>query len=142
MQTPLVVERVFHAPIDKVWSALTNAAEMKHWYFDIPSFEASPGFEFQFLGGTEHKKYLHLCKVIEVVPGKKLSYSWRYDGYEGYSVVTFLLNQEGKDKTRLTLTHEGLESFPATDPNFARGSFSEGWNYIVGKALVKYLENA
>ena len=137
-QEPFVLERVFQAPADKVWEALTDSAKMKQWYFDIENFKAEPGFEFQFYGGDEDKKYLHLCKITEVIPGKKLAYSWRYKDYPGHSVVSFELFTEG-DTTRLKLTHEGLDSFPAGNPDFAKESFAEGWKYIIGTSLKEYL---
>jgi uncharacterized protein YndB with AHSA1/START domain len=136
---PLIVERILNAPVAKVWKAISSKDEMKHWYFDLTEFKPEVGFEFQFLGGNETKKYLHLCKITEVIDGKKLTYSWRYDSFEGISYVTFELFSEG-DKTRLKLTHEGINSFPADDPNFARGSFTEGWSYIIGKSLNEYVE--
>jgi uncharacterized protein YndB with AHSA1/START domain len=138
--TPIVIERTFKAPVSKVWKAITNKEEMKKWYFDLAEFKAEPGFEFQFEGGKDDRNYMHLCKVIEVIPGKKLTYSWRYDGYEGNSFVTFELFAEG-EKTRLKLTHEGLETFPATNPDFAKENFVEGWNHIIGKSLPQYLGN-
>ena len=125
-QEPFVLERSFHAPADEVWQALTDKDKMKQWYFDLDDFKAEVGFEFQFSGGKDDKIYLHLCKITEVVPGEKLAYSWRYEGYPGYSVVSFELFPEG-DTTRLKLTHDGLDSFPTSDPNFARESFAGGW---------------
>ena len=109
---PVVIERIINAPVAKVWQAITDKEQMKEWYFDLKEFKAEPGFEFQFEGGTEEKSYLHLCKITDVIVQKKLRYSWRYDGYEGISFVTFELFPEG-DKTRVKVTHEGLESFPA-----------------------------
>ena len=45
---------------------------------------------FSFYGkGHKGESYLHLCKIIDVIPEKKLSYSWRYENYPGNSVVTF-----------------------------------------------------
>jgi uncharacterized protein YndB with AHSA1/START domain len=84
---------------------------------------------------------LHLCKITEVVIGKKLSYSWRYDGYEGNSFVTFELFPEG-NKTRLKLTHKGLETFPINNPDFAKENFIDGWTYITGTSLKEFLEKA
>ena len=135
---PFVIERTFNAPVEKVWKAITDKDEMKQWYFDLADFKPEVGFEFQFEGGPDHKKYLHLCKVTEVLPQKKLTYSWRYDGYEGNSFVTFELFSEG-EKTRLKLTHAGLETFPA-NPDFAKENFVAGWNHIIGKSLPEYLE--
>jgi len=137
--TPVVIERTVNAPVAKVWQAITDKEQMKEWYFDLKEFKAEPGFEFQFEGGTEEKSYLHLCKITDVIIEKKLSYSWRYDGYEGISFVTFELFPEG-DKTRVKLTHEGLESFPASIKDFARENFEAGWTDIIGKNLPEYLE--
>lgn len=87
---PIIVERVFNAPISKVWKAITDKNEMKNWYFDLAEFKAEIGFKFQFLGGdTEGVKYLHLCEITAVIVNKKLTYSWRYDGHVGNSFVTF-----------------------------------------------------
>ena len=74
------------------------------------------------------------------MPQKKLTYSWRYDGYEGNSFVTFELFPEG-NKTRLKLSHKGLETFPVTAHNdFAKENFMEGWTQIIGTGLKEYVE--
>lgn len=136
---PIIIEKILNASIDKVWSAISSKEEMKKWYFDLAEFKPEVGFEFQFEGGPEDRKYLHLCKITEVVPNEKLTYSWRYDGYEGNSFVTFELFPEG-EKTKLKLSHTGLETFPA-NPDFAKENFAAGWNHIIGKSLPEYLEN-
>ncbi len=135
----LIVERIFNASIEKVWQAITVNSQMKQWYFDLKEFKAEVGFEFQFYGGKDGRSYLHLCKVTEVIPFKKLKYSWRYDGYEGISFVSMELSDQGR-QTKLKLTHEGLESFPISNPDFDRKNFAEGWNYIINTSLKKYLE--
>ncbi len=138
---PIIVERVLDAPAEVIWKALTDKNEMKLWYFDLKEFKPEVGFEFQFLGGSEKKQYLHLCKVVEVIVRKKLSYSWRYEGYEGMSIVTFELFEE-MGKTRVRLTHSGVETFPKNEPDFARTSFEEGWTYIIGTSLQGYAEKS
>jgi uncharacterized protein YndB with AHSA1/START domain len=136
-QEPFVIERVLNAPVEKVWHAITDRKSMKQWYFDIAEFKPEVGFEFQFDGSNEDKTYTHLCKIIEVVPNRKLKYSWRYKDYEGNSFVTFELFPEG-DKTRVKLTHDGLETFPPI-ADFRRGNFEMGWNEIIGKLLPDFL---
>ena len=96
---PLVKEVLIDAAVSKVWEAITDKAAMKQWYFDLTAFKPEIGFEFQCEGGKDDKPYLHICKITEVIPNKKLCYSWRYDGYPGSSHVTFELFEEG-DKTR------------------------------------------
>jgi len=136
---PVIIERIFNAPAATVWKALTDNNDMKQWYFPLPEFRPEVGFEFSFTGGKDDRQYLHLCKVNDVIPGKKITYSWRYDGYEGNSFVSFELFAEG-EKTRLKLTHEGLETFPASNPDFAASNFVAGWTHIIGTSLKDYLE--
>lgn len=135
------IERILQAPVATVWKAITDVNEMKQWYFDFAEFKAEPGFKFEFSGGTPEKQYLHLCEVKEVVVNRRLSYSWRYDGYEGNSLVTFELFEEG-NATRVKLTHEGLESFPKSDPNFSKESFAAGWTEIIGTLLKNHVEKS
>lgn len=133
-------ERLFNSPISKVWNAITNKEEMKLWYFDLAEFKAEKGFQFQFSGGpSPEKQYLHLCEVTEVIPQKKLAYSWRYDGYEGNSIVTFELS-EHENKTLLILTHSGIDTFPKDNPDFVVKNFIEGWTHIIHISLKNYLE--
>jgi uncharacterized protein YndB with AHSA1/START domain len=137
---PIITERTFNVPIAKVWEALTDNKQMKKWYFDLPDFKPEVGFEFSFSAGEKNKQYLHLCKVKEVVPAKKIAYSWRYDGYPGNSLVSFELFEEDK-KTKLRLVHEGLETFGTSNPDLAKENFSIGWNYILDKSLKDYLSS-
>ena len=132
--------RLLDAPAEKVWRALTDRNEMKNWYFDLADFRADVGFTFQFAGGpAPERQYTHLCEVKEVVPGKKLSYSWRYQGYTGDSLVTFELEAQG-NKTLLKFSHTGLDTFPAENADLAAKNFAEGWNHIILKALPNYVE--
>ncbi|MDR3680790.1 MAG: SRPBCC domain-containing protein [Flavipsychrobacter sp.] len=138
MSAPFIIERVYDSPVEKVWQAITDKDKMKEWYFDLKEFKPDVGFEFEFVGGSKEKQYVHLCQITEVILGRKLSHTWSYKGYPGSSVVTFELFDEG-GKTRIKLTHAGLESFPA-ERDFARQSFEAGWTQIIGTNLKGYLE--
>jgi uncharacterized protein YndB with AHSA1/START domain len=135
---PLVIERVYDAPAALVWQAFTNRDKISLWSFKMAEFRPEVGFEFEFYGEKNGVKYFHHCKIMEVIPEKKLAYTWRYLGHEGDSLVTFELFAEGA-KTRLKLTHAGLETFPQT-ADFARGNFLEGWTHILGSSLKEFLE--
>ena len=139
---PIVLERLFNSSIAKVWKAITDKNEMKHWYFDLAEFNPEIGFRFQFTGGpSPEKQYVHLCEITAVIPEKILTYSWRYDGYAGISFVSFELFEQ-EDKTLLRLTHKDIDTFPVENPDFAIHNFNEGWNHIIHTALKNYLENA
>jgi uncharacterized protein YndB with AHSA1/START domain len=136
----IVIEQTYNAPVGEVWNALTDKDLMKQWYFDVSDFKPQPGFEFTFTGGTDEKKYLHLCKVREAIENRRISYTWRYEGYQGTSLVTFDLFEEGST-TRVVLTHAGLESFAINDnPDFAKENFIMGWTHIIGTSLKEFIE--
>ena len=134
---PLVIERTYNAPVGKVWAALTDKEKMKHWYFDLPEFKPEVGTVFTFEAGSATKKYLHECRVTKAIPNKIIAYTWRYPEVEGNSEVSFELFEEG-DKTRLVLTHIGLETFPQTC-DYAKENFVGGWTHFAG-ALDEFLQ--
>ena len=82
---------------------------------------------------------MHLCKVVEAIPGKKLSYTWKYAGYPGESLVTFELTEEGA-KTKLRVTHTGLETFPSDNKDFARENFVGGWDHLITVSIRDFFE--
>jgi uncharacterized protein YndB with AHSA1/START domain len=136
----VVVERTLNAPIARVWKALTDANQMRQWYFDLKEFKPQVGFEFEFVVEHEGNRYHHLCRVTDVVPQKKIAYSWRYKGEPGDSLVTFELFGEG-NKTRVKVTHTGIETFPKT-PAYARKNFENGWTAIIGTELKQFVEKS
>jgi len=125
---PMVIERTFEAPVDRVWRALTDPAQMRVWYFPMmEDFRAEVGFETRFNVHHEGRDFLHIWKVTEVVPGKKISYEWRFGGYPGHSLLTWeLFGQMGM--TWVRLTHAGLGSFRGDlYPELFRDNFVQGW---------------
>jgi uncharacterized protein YndB with AHSA1/START domain len=134
----VVVERTLNAPVAKVWKALTDVNQMREWYFDLKEFKPEIGFEFEFVVEHEGNAYYHLCKVTEVIPQKKIAYTWRYKGEPGDSLVTFELFADG-DKTRLKITHTGVETFPKT-PAYARENFETGWTTLIDSELRRFVE--
>lgn len=139
----IVVQRNFNAPVQKVWQAITSLEQMKRWYFNtLQAFEPVPGFETQFDVHHEGKTFVHIWKVTEVIPMKKIAYEWKYGGYPGNSLVSFELAAAG-DTTSLTLTHSGIESFmPVAYPESAAINFTEGWTAFIGTLLKDFVEAA
>lgn len=139
---PFIIETIYRTTIENVWNALTNSQEMRQWYFDVPGFRAEPGYEFHFSSSPgEERLYRHDCQVTELKHHKKLAFTWKYSRYKNIiTLVTFELSEEPDGSTRLRLTHEGLEGFPDSDPDFSKNSFEEGWTWIVKSALKDYIE--
>lgn len=157
---PFIIERTFDAPVDLVWKSLTDITLLKQWLPFFPDFKAEVGFETRFLLGSDPEhQYLHIVEVKDVIEGKKLTHTWRYDGYEGNSLITYELFPEGnatsheashiagalrdklggQGKTRVRLTFVITEPFPKDNPDFAESNFKEGWTYTI-EGLGKFVE--
>src|SRR6516162_461268 len=64
----IVIDRTLNAPVARVWEALNDVDQIRHWYFDLKEFKPKAGFEFEFVVEHEGHNYHHLCRVTEVIP--------------------------------------------------------------------------
>jgi uncharacterized protein YndB with AHSA1/START domain len=103
----------FAHPPEVVWEYLTKPELMEQWLMKN-DFQPVVGLDFQFrtnpIPALDFDGIFY-CKVLEVVPCKKLSYSWKSGPGGGEitldSVVTW--NLERKEKgTELNLDHSGF----------------------------------
>ena len=137
---PIVVEETFAVSKRELWSAITELDRMTKWFFDnIRSFEPRLGYETRFIVTNKDRIFPHLWRIIEVIPEKRITYNWKYEGYEGNSLVTFELS-ESENNSTLILTHEVTETFPQNIEEFKRESCIGGWNWFIKKNLKEYLE--
>jgi uncharacterized protein YndB with AHSA1/START domain len=138
---PFVIEMEYDIPVDKVWKAISDPGDMKQWYFDLPSFTSKVGVpaEFEMVEEPDNM-YLDKCTAVEKIELKKISYAWKYEAYPGNSMVTFELSGE-PDKTKLRFTHEGLETFPVSNPDMARDNIISSWRYMLDTAIKVFLED-
>jgi uncharacterized protein YndB with AHSA1/START domain len=143
-QAPVILERTFKAPIDTVWRAITDVAQMRQWFIkEMGSFEPEVGFETRATVQCEGKpSKVLILTVTEVTVGKRIAYSWQLDGKPGKSHVTIELFSDG-GKTRLKLTHTGLESHqPEKYPDLSRTNYLRGWVSLIGESLKDFLEKS
>jgi uncharacterized protein YndB with AHSA1/START domain len=131
-----IVRRIKAQPA-RVWAAITQPDLMLQWWGPDAgptlSVEADvrPGGRFsvvfRLLDGAEHNP---TGIYQEVVPGKKLVFTWDLPGvHEPESRVTFLL-EPFDGGTELTLMHEHLPD------EEARKSHEQGWNGLLDKLPV------
>jgi uncharacterized protein YndB with AHSA1/START domain len=129
MTTSINHQFFFPQPPESVWEYLTNADLMELWLMKT-DFQPSIGHDFQFK--TNPVPSLNFdgivyCKVLEIIPFKKLSYSWKCGPGDGKitldSVVVWKL--QAKDKgTELFLEHSGSSNIE----NFSLyAGMNEGW---------------
>ncbi len=138
----LVLERIYNAPIEKVWAAISEREQLKQWCFDFPAeFNLQTGSEFDWYGGEPNgKQWLHRGKFTEIIPGKKLVHTWEYPGYTGKASVSWELTKVDNGSTMLVLTFIILTPFDPKEDALQTKNFVAGWDHIVHTGLKEYLE--
>lgn len=135
---PFVKELTLNAPISKVWGAITEQQQIAKWLMPSENFKLEKGNVFKMMGGKEHN-IVHICKIIEIIPEKKLSYTWAVENMLSDTLVTYEL-EEQDDKTKLTLTHSGWDKVTLAKPGADRDAYNNGWDQVL-PGLKKYIDN-
>jgi uncharacterized protein YndB with AHSA1/START domain len=122
-----------HSPA-KVWRALTEPELLAEWLLPTIGLKLEPGAAFTFKtqpypgwDGTVN------CRLVEIEPQRKLSYTWVVGDMFIDTVVTFTLTPTATG-TRLSLLQTGFKA----ENKQAFGGQRYGWNMMGGK-LVELL---
>ncbi|MGZ3874248.1 MAG: SRPBCC family protein [Mucilaginibacter sp.] len=122
-------ELFFPHPPAAVWEYLTNAELMELWLMKN-DFQPIVGHEFQFrtnphpdvdFGGTFY------CKVLEIVPFKKLSYSWKTGPGDGSTTIDSVVNWQLQPKDNGTLLLLDHNNFTVMKNLPLFNSMIDGW---------------
>jgi uncharacterized protein YndB with AHSA1/START domain len=89
----LTQDAVYPHPVQRVWTALTKSSELALWL--LPNdFAARVGHRFTFTSnGGQGWSGIVECEVVEVVPYRRLSYTWYADPRSPAMLITFTLEQ-------------------------------------------------
>lgn len=127
---------VIEAPIQKVWDQVSTAEGIAAWF--MPNdFLAEVGHEFHLQSPFGPSP----CKVTEIDPPNRLSFTWDTDGW----IVSFILKELG-EKTEFTIIHGGWKQPDETidkaheKASVIRDRMSGGWIGII-ENLRKSLES-
>lgn len=135
----ITVSTVLETTKQKVWEALTDTTAMKQWYFEMENFKLEKGNVLSFYepGG---KEFFHQCKVLDFHENEVFSHTWTHPNEsKGTSTVTWRIEDAQPGKVKVTLTHEGLESFADGGEKFAPSNYEMGWNALVKTNLRNYV---
>lgn len=139
-EPPVIAEQLFDATPFEIWKAITELNQMLEWYFDnIPDFKPEVGFSTQFNVKAPSRDFLHIWRVLEVVPQHKITYNWTFKDCVGSANTAFEIFEKDT-KTLLRLTNTVIEDFDDTIPEFQRTSCQKGWNYFINERLAAYLD--
>ena len=142
MQTEIKNEWIYKQSPNEVWEYLTRSELIALWLMPN-NFKPLPEYEFQFR--TNPIPGLHLdgifyCKVLEIVPLQKLSYSWKGGSGEGIftldTICEWTLEPYG-DGTKLSLKHSGFK-----EANVAIFTgMTDGWEKNIQK-MMNHITNS
>jgi len=98
-------------PPEEVWKALTDPVLLGRWL--MPNdFEPRVGKRFTFAPDCPTSwEGSVACEVLELVPGRRMVWSWQTKGMEHPTRVIFELSARGRG-TRLRLRHTGEADEP------------------------------
>lgn len=130
-------------PVETIWECLTDPELLKQWSLSSGDFRAEVGFKWMETRPPKPKMKWDgkmYFEVLEIVPLKKLVYSFKGGPSEGVhtldTIVTWSLHPK-EGGTELRLVHSGFSG--------ARGYFTSfimelGWQKNVARKLLKTLQ--
>jgi uncharacterized protein YndB with AHSA1/START domain len=138
-------ETVIHAPVERVWSLITEAEHLGRWFGDAGAeVDLRPGGAMVLRWSDNISR----GRIVAVEPRTHFSYRWApfkdpagEEPVEGNStLVEFTLQPEG-DGTRLRVVESGFASLATSDEQRARNvdSNTRGWEFETGE-LREYAE--
>ena len=117
-----------------VFRKISDEGELKKWWVDVPVLELKQGGKmlFRFLKEKSvmlEKDYVVEGKVLQIEPDKKLVYTWKPVDDPDFpnSVVDWTIEPFNSNKTKVTLTHSGLQSCKIFD------LLEAGWDFFLKK---------
>ncbi|MFI5152697.1 MAG: SRPBCC domain-containing protein [Chitinophagales bacterium] len=132
MKQDIIKKWFFQKRLNEVWDYLTIPELLAEWLMNN-DFKPVVGHKFQFRGnsegGCETEGVAH-CEVLEIIPLKFLSYTWKYGPGDGSITLDSLVSWTLSEKdggTELLLQHKG---FSLEEDYY---SHAKGWDRIEGR---------
>ena len=136
-KTKLEIKRVIHASRDRVYAAWTDPAQLKEWFgpenVRMRNFVADARVAGKYrwdLINQEGEDMTIFGEYRELVPGKKIVFTWKWDDDEAWKNTNSVVTVELSDRdggTELRLIHDKLPSEESRDRH------TEGWNSVLDR---------
>lgn len=136
-KTSLEITRFINAPRNRVYAAWTDPVQLKEWWgpkevrtLEIVADNRVGGKYRWDLVNQEGEKMSVFGKYLELVSGKKVVFTWKWDDDEDWKDYDSVVSVEFSDRdggTELRLTHVQLPSEASRDRH------TEGWNSVIDR---------
>lgn len=128
-----------NAPPDRVWRALTTAADLATWFHVRIEGEIAPGSEVWMTStspGYEGQRFL--VRVTEMTPPRRFAWQWHPGAVdpaidyskEPWTTVTFTLEPSGGG-TRLSVSETGFNEISVARRAKVFADNSGGWTEVI-----------
>ena len=115
------VERIWEAPLDRVWQAFSDPAVLVRWWArgnkaDLERFEFEKGGRWRIVEHADDGSYGFEGKFREIVPKQRIAQTFEFDGAPGYVSVDAIEFQDlgdGRTKTVSTSIFHTAEELKA-----------------------------
>jgi uncharacterized protein YndB with AHSA1/START domain len=104
------IERIFNAPRDRVWKAMTDPKLVAQWWgrgnkLVIERLEVERGGHWRFVEHSPHGAHGFEGRFAEVTPPERVVQTFEWDGMPGHvALETMTLEDLGDGRTRLVTT--------------------------------------
>ncbi len=104
------VERIFDAPRERVWRAMTEAEQLAQWWgrgnkLVVERLELERGGHWRFVEHSPHGVHGFEGRFREVKAPERIAMTFEWDGMPGHVVInTMTLHDLGDGRTRLVAT--------------------------------------
>ena len=136
-KTSLEIKRVIRAPRDRVYKAWTDPAQLREWWGPesvrttnlIGDVRVGGKYRWELVT-SEGEEMVVFGEYRELVPGKKIVFTWKWDDDEAWEARNSIVTVEFSDSdggTEVRLVHEQLPSEESRDRH------NEGWNSVLDR---------
>ena len=136
-KTSLEIKRFINAPRARVYAAWTDPTQLKEWWGPESvrtrnfTADARVGGKYRWdLFNQEGEEMTVFGEYRELVPGKKIVFTWKWDDDENWEEHNSVVTVEFSDRdggTDVRLIHEKLPNAESRDRH------NEGWNSVLDR---------
>jgi len=104
------IERIFNAPRDRVWRAMTDPKLIAQWWgrgnkLVIERYELERGGHWRFVEHSDHGEHGFEGRFAEITPPERVVQTFEWDGLPGHTALeTMTLEDLSDGRTRLVTT--------------------------------------
>jgi uncharacterized protein YndB with AHSA1/START domain len=121
--TSLFMRRQFNAPVERVYRAWTDPAQLSQWMgpgknatCDVETFDLTPGGRYALaMRSSAGELFRTTGEFRDITPNERLSFTWVWDHFPDQITLVTLTFHARDGGTSLTLKHTNFNNSEARD---------------------------